>query len=112
VDDAGLSRVISRLQLGNVDNVSAHAGCGHKAAICVVLQLVSLHIRSLLLLTSPVDAGSPSTVVGAIEIGSDNFAVVVDLSVQHCSLSPWDTGIGNEDVQTAVEFFDNVVNRV
>ena len=112
MDDSGLGRVVSRLQLWNIDNVPAHTGCGNKAAICVVLQLVAMHVRSLIFLTSPVDTSGSGTVVGAVEIGSNDLAVVINLSVEHCSLSPWNTSIGNEDVKAAIEFLDDLVDRV
>ncbi len=111
MDDASLGCIVRCLQLWDVDNVSAHASRSNEAAVGVILKLLAMHACSLHLLAPPVQTGSPGTVEGAVEIGGDDLAVMIDLSVKHRPLCPRDTGIGDEDVEAAIEFFDNLVNR-
>lgn len=87
--------------------MSAHGSGSNKAAVGVVLQLLSIDICSLLLLASP-DVGSrPGAVESSIEIGIDNVSVVIELTLGHGTLGPWDSGVGDEDVETAVELLDD-----
>lgn len=66
MDDASLGSVVSRLQLGDIDNVSAHACCSNEAAIGIILKFLSIDISSLLFLPSPVDTSSSGTIERAV----------------------------------------------
>lgn len=90
----------------------AHTSSSHEATVGIVVQLLAVHRSHLFLLASPVLASGSSAVEGAVEIGSDDLAVVVDFAVEHGALSPWDTGIGDEDVETAIEFLDDLINHL
>lgn len=108
MDDTSFGCVIRRLQLGDVDNVSAHTRSSNEAAVGETLKFFAVQVRTLLLLTPPVGTSSPRTVESAIEIGCHNLTVVSDLSVEHGALLPWNPGIGDENIETAIEFFDNL----
>ena len=110
MDDTSLGGIVRRLQLWNVDNVPTHAGSGNETTVGEVLELLAMHAGPFHLLTSPVCTGSPGAVVGAVEVGGHDLTVVVNLSIQHSSLCPWDASVGNEDVETAIELFDNFVD--
>lgn len=112
MDDPSLGCIIRCLQLWDVDDVPTHASGSNEASVGEVLKLLAMHVCFLQLLASPMCTGSLGTVVSAIEIGGNDLAVMIDLSVEHCSLRPWDTGIGDEDVETAIEFLDNLVDRL
>lgn len=110
MDDAGLGCVVSGLQLWDVDNVTAHASSGDERAIGVVLQLLAVQSGSLLLLPSPVRGGGLGAVEGTVQVGHDDVLVVVDLAIDHGTLGPWNTRVGDEDIETAVELLDDVVD--
>lgn len=76
MNDTSLGAVVSRLQLRDVDNVSAHAGRSHEATICEALELLAVQVGAFLLLTPPVRSSGPGTVDGAVEIGGHNLVVV------------------------------------
>ena len=111
MDDTSFGSIIRSLELGNIDNMPAHAGRSDKRTIGVILQLVARHRRHLLLLTSPMGGGGTGTIKSTVEVGSDDLAVVINLPIEHRSLCPGDTGIGNEDVEAAIEFFDDLVDH-
>ena len=112
MDDASLGGIVCGLQLRDVNNVSAHAGRCDEGSICIVLQLLPVHVGPFLLLTSPVCSRGSGTIKGAVKIGSDNLAVVINLSVEHGSLRPRDTGVGNEDVEASIELLDDFVDHL
>lgn len=112
MDDTSLGGVVCTLQLRDIDNVSTHTSGSNKATIAVVLQLLAGHGSHFLLLTSPMCTGSTGTVKGAVEIGCDNLAVMVNLAVEHGTLCPWDTGVGDEDVEAATEFLDDLIDHL
>ena len=112
MDDTSLGGVVCTLQLRDVDNVSTHTGSSNEATVGVVLQLLAGHGGHLLLLTSPMGTCSTSTVEGAVKIRCDYLAVMVNLPVEHGTLCPRDPGIGDEDVETAVEFLDDLINHL
>ena len=110
MNDSCFGCIVCCLQLWNVDDVSTHASCSNETAIGEVLELLAMHIGSFLLLTSPVCTGRLGAVVGAVEIGGHDLAVMVNLSVQHRSLGPGYPGVGNEDVEAAIELLDNLID--
>lgn len=110
MDDACLGGIVRCLQLRDVDNVPTHAGCGNKAAIAVILQLLPVDVGSLLLLPSPVDARSSGTVERAVQVGSDYSSIVFDFAVKRCTLGPGYSGICDKDIKTAVEFTNNLID--
>ena len=111
MDDARFGSIISSLELRNVDNMPAHTRCSDKGTIRIILQLPARHRRHLLLLTSPMGGGRTGAIEGAVEVGRDDLAVVINFPIEHGSLCPGDTGIGNEDVEATVEFFDDLVDH-
>ena len=110
VDNACLGGIVRCLQLGYVDNVPAHASCGNKATIAVILQLLPVDVGSLLFLPSPVDTSSSGTVEGTVQVGSDYSSIVFDFAVKRCTLGPGNSSICDKDVKTAVEFMHNLIN--
>lgn len=97
--DRRLCRVVRRLQLREVRDVAAHRRCRDEAAVREAFQLV-------LLLLSPYPAGCSRAVVDAIDVYSHDGLVVVQGTVDHVAFRPWYTCIGNEDIETVVEFLD------
>ena len=87
--------------------MSTHTRSCHEAAISEALELVAIQIRPLLLLAPPVGPSGFGAVIGAVQIGGHNLTVVIDLPVEHGALCPRDPGVGNEDIQTAIELFDD-----
>ena len=110
VTDTGLSSVVRSLELRYVDNVTAHGGSSDKTSVGEVLQLVTVQVGTLLLLSSPVGSSSASTVPGSVEICLNNIEIVLDGSVNSGTLGPRDTGIGDENVKTTVEVLNSLVD--
>jgi hypothetical protein len=90
----------------------AHTSRGDELAISVVFQLVTTQIRAFALLPFPMLRGRSRTVENGVDVRSDDFPVMIDRPVRYGSLSPWDPGICNEDVETTVEFSDNLVDGI
>ena len=111
VDDTSLGCIVRGLQLWNVDNVPTHASSSNETTVGIILELLAMHAGAFHFLTPPVCTGSLGAVVGAIKVGGNDLAVMVNFPVQHSSLCPWDTSVGDEDVETAIELFDNLINR-
>jgi hypothetical protein len=107
MDDTGLGGVVGSLHLWDVHDMSAHRSCGNKAAVAIVLQLLSVDIRTLLLLASPDVGSGSSTVEGSIKVGSDDVCVVLKFTLGHRSLGPWNARVSHEDIEAAVELLDN-----
>lgn len=110
MDNGRFGGIVCCLHLREVDNVTAHGSGGHKAAIGEVVKCVTVDIGTLLLLSPPVGCCRPGAVKGTVQIDIDHILVVVQRTVNHGTLSPGNTGIGNENVQSAVEVFHNLVN--
>jgi hypothetical protein len=110
VTDTGLGGIVRSLELGNVDDVTAHGGSGDKAPIGEVLEFVAEQVGALLLLSSPVGSSSTSAVPGGIKIGLDNVQVVLDGAINRGTLSPWNTCIGNEDIQAAIKVLNSLID--
>jgi hypothetical protein len=107
VNDATLGRIVGSLHLREVDNMTAHGSSGNEAAVSEVSELVAVDISALLLLTAPVRSGSPGAVECAVQVNVHDVAVVLDRSIHHGTLGPWDTSVGNEYIQAAIEFLDH-----
>ena len=110
VDDTCLGGIVRCLQLGYVDNMAAHARCGNKATIAVILQILPVDVGSLLFLPSPVDPSSSGTVEGTVQVGSDYSSIMLDFAVQRCTLGPGYARICDKDVKTAVELMNNLID--
>lgn len=108
--NARLGGVVRGLQLRDVDDMTRHTSRSDKRSTSEVLERLAIDRCAFLLLASPVLPSSAGTVECAVEIGCDDFAVVVNFSVEHGALGPGDTGIGDEDVEAAIEFLDDVVD--
>lgn len=107
VDDASLGGVVRSLHLREVDNVAAHRSSSDKAAVGEVGELVAVDIGALLLLSPPVGGGGLAAVEDSVEVNADHIAVVVQRPVDHRTLDPGNTGVGNENIQAAVEVLDD-----
>lgn len=107
MDNATLGSVIGSLQLGKVDNVTAHGSSSDEAAVGEVGELVAVDIGALLLLTAPVGRGGPGAVECAVQVSAHDVTVVLDRSINHGTLGPRDTGVGNKHVQAAIKVLDN-----
>ena len=112
MDDTSLGGVVRSLHLRDVDNGATHRRSGDEAAVGVVLERLAINGRLLLVLAAPVACGGASAVEGAVKVGADDLAVVVNLTVGHGALGPGDAGVGNEDVEAAVELLDDLGDGV
>ena len=112
VDNTSLGSVVRGLELRDVDNVSAHARGSDKASVGEVLELLAIGGGALLLLAAPVLTSRAGRVEGSIEIGGDDLLVVGNLSVEHSALGPWDTRVGDEDIEAAAEVGNGLVNSL
>lgn len=110
MNNTSLGGVVRSLQLGNVDNVAAHGGSGNKAAVCEVLQLVAEQVGALVFLAAPVSGGSTGTVPGSVKVGLHNIQVVLDGTIDTSTLSPWNTSVGNKDIEAATKVIDSLVD--
>lgn len=90
--------------------MTAHGGSCNEAAVGEVLQLVAVQVGTLLLLASPVSSSILGAVESAIKVGVDNVVVVLVGTVNHGTLGPRDTSVGNEDVETTVQLLNGEVN--
>jgi hypothetical protein len=57
-----------------------------------------------------VGGGGLGAVEGAVEVDVDDAGVVGERAVHHRALGPGDAGVGDEDVQSAVEVLDRLVD--
>jgi hypothetical protein len=112
VNHSRLGSVVGGLHLREVHNVATHGGGGYKATICEVGKLVAVQIGSLLLLPPPVSSGVLGAVKGTVQVNVNHTRVVVKGPVNHGSLGPRDTRVGNENVQTAIEVLHSLINRL
>lgn len=110
VNNTSLSSVVRSLQLRDVDNMSAHARRSDKASVREVLELLAVDGGALGLLAAPVLTSRARRVEGSIQISGDDLLVVGELAVERGTLRPWDAGVGDEDVETAVEVGDGLVD--
>lgn len=101
-----LGRIISRLQLGNIDDVPRHGRGGDKAAAAVALELVAREVDARLPLPPPYPATRARAVEDAVEVVGHDLAVVLELPVDGGALGPGDARVGHEDVEAVVELLD------
>lgn len=109
MDHSTLGGVVSSLHLWEVDDVTAHGSSSHEAAVGEIGELVAVDVSALLLLTAPVRRGGPGAVECAVKVDVHDVAVVLDGSIHHGTLGPRDTGVGDENVQAAIEVLNNGV---
>ena len=112
MDDTGFGPVVCSLQLGDVDNMTTHAGGGNEAAITIALKLPSIYVRTLLFLASPYLASCSCAVECTVQVGRYDLAVVLNLAIKCRALGPRYTGVRNEDIQSPIEISDNLINNV
>lgn len=110
MNDSSLGRVICGLQLRNVHNRAAHARRSDEASIAEILNLLPAAIDALEFLAAPDPASGTGAEEGAVEVGGDDFAVVLDLAVDGWTLGPRHARVGDEDVQTGVEVGNDLVD--
>ena len=111
MDDSRLRSIIRSLQLRNVHNMPTHTRRRDKTSLPErSLQRLSIDSSLLLLLPSPMYSRYSRTVECPIQIRRHHFTVVVQLARYRSALCPWDAGVGNEDVETAVELADCGLN--
>ena len=110
VDDSRFGGIVCRLQLRNVDNMTAHGSSGHEAAVGEVVQLLAVDVSALLLLSPPVSCRRLGAVEGAVQINVDYTRVVIQRAVDHGALGPGNTGIGDENIQSAIKVLHNLID--
>lgn len=110
MDDTTLGSVVSGLHLREVDNVTTHRGSSHEATVVEVGEGFSIEVGTLLLLALPVGSSSLGAVEGTVQVNANNLGVVGKRTVHHGALGPWNTSVGNENIQTAVEIADRLVD--
>lgn len=110
MDHTSFGRVVGSLQLRDVDDVATHGSSGNEATVGEILQLVAVQVGSLLLLASPVSSGVLGTVEGTVKVSVDNIEVVLLRAIDHSALGPWDTSVGNEDIEATIEFLDGEID--
>jgi hypothetical protein len=108
VDDPSLRGIVRSLQLRYVDDMAAHTCCGYKAAI-LEIDLVAIDVGALLGLSPPVETRGTRAIERTIQVCIHHVMVVFDLAVEHRALRPRDAGIGNKNIEAAIEFLDNFV---
>lgn len=54
--------------------------------------------------------GGTSTVPGSVKVGLHNVQVMLDGAVDTGTLSPWDTSVGNKDIEAATKVIDSLVD--
>jgi hypothetical protein len=112
VNNTGLGGVIRSLQLGNVDNMTAHGCSSDKAAVGEVFQLIAEQVSALVFLAAPVSGGGTGTVPGSVKVGLHNVQVVLDGAIDTGTLGPWNTGVGNKDIEAAAKVIYSLVNGI
>lgn len=107
MNNSRLRSIIRSLQLRDIDNMSTHTRSSDKTPLPKRrLQRLSIDSSLLLLLPSPMYSGNSRTVKRAVQIRRHHFTVVVQLARYRSALCPWDAGVGDEDVEAAVELAD------
>ena len=107
---SSLRSVVGGLQLRVVDDMSAHGGGSDETAVGKVLKLIPVDIGSLALLPSPDGRTGACAVESAVNVGSHDLAVVVDGTLDDGALSPGNAGVGDEHVETAIEFLEDLLD--
>ena len=112
MDDTRLGRVVGCLHLREVDDAATHGGSSNKATICEVVQGLSVEISSGLLLLFPIGSRCLGTVESSVQVNAHNLGVVRKRAINHGTLSPRDTSVGNEDIQSAIEILHTLVDSL
>lgn len=112
MDDGRFGSIVCRLQLGEVDDVAAHRSRRNEAAVSEVGQLVTIGVGTLLLLSAPVGGGGSGAVKRSIKVNADDIAVMFKGAVHHRALGPGNTGVGNKNIQTAIELRHDSVDSL
>lgn len=90
--------------------MARHGGRGDESALGETFQLLAINCGALFLLAAPMLTCGAGAVECAVQIGGYYFAVVVDLAIESGALSPGNARISDENVQTTVEFLDDLVD--
>ena len=105
------SAAYSRLQLWDIRNVSRHGRSSDEASVAVILHLLTHHIHaSAFVLLAEDLARGLRTVEDRVKIRSYDLVIVGELAIDHPALSPGNTGIGDEDVETTVEVASDLID--
>ena len=110
MNDSSFGSVICSLQLWNIHNRATHARRSDEASIFEILNLLPVAIDAFELLPAPDPACSTGAEEGAVEICGDYFTIMFDFAIDGRTLGPGNSRIGNEDVETGVEFGDDLVD--
>ena len=101
-----LGGIIRSLHLREVDDMSTHGSGSDETAISKIFEFVAVEIGPELLLPPPVGGSVFGAVEDAVQVDSHDVPVVFDRGVDHRTFGPGDSGVGDEDVQSAVQIPD------
>ena len=87
----------------------AHGSRGDETTISKALQLFAVYVSSLLPLSPPMFSGCYGAVEHTVQIRCNDLLIMGDLTIKSWTLSPRDTCIRYEDVETTVEVFDALI---
>lgn len=100
------AKVKTGIGKGDGEKRAYHRSSSNKRPISKIVQIFAIHVRSLILLPPEVLSCSPCAQENAVEVCADDLVVVAHFAFERSALCPWDTGVGDENVQAAIEFFD------
>lgn len=112
VDDSSLGAVVDGLQLGNVHDAAAHGGSGNEAPDHKIIQGLAVDRGSLLLLAAEVRSRRLGAPHDTVDVDGHDLLGCLRGAVDEGTVLPRDARVGDEDVQTAVEFLDNLVDSL
>lgn len=110
VDDSRLGAVVDGLQLGNVDDAAAHRGGGNEAPSDKVIQRLAVDSCALLLLAAEVRSRRLGAPHNTVDVDGHDLLGCLRGAVDEGTVLPRNARVGDEDVQTAVELLDNLVD--
>lgn len=105
--NGGLGGIIGSLHLGEIDHVATHGSSSNETTVGEIGDFLAVYIRTFFLLATPVARGGLGAVESAVEVNADDTAVVLERTLNHGTLGPRDTGVGDEHVEAAIEVLDN-----
>lgn len=79
--------------------MTTHRRGGNEAAVSETFEFG-------LFLVSPNPSCCSGTMINAIDIDPHHVLIAVEITVDHISFGPWNSGIGNEDIKTVIELLD------
>ena len=91
--------------------MGAHTASSNETAIIEPLELVAIAVQPFSLLSFPYLASSFRTVESTVDVGPHNFAVMLQLPSQRCTLRPRYATVRDEYVEAAIEFLDYCLDR-